>query len=257
MKISLKTGKIFLFTFFVLTIFLISGCQTTYDLLRADPAPQTKFLPSKPELSEMESTFPFRKMWIDKTADWKDYTKIIILPVSTKNLFDISWWGKFNEVKTVNNQADESQYFARFIQLSFRNALKNDPSHRFKEVSSAGEDTVILELAIVKVVPSKSSLTIIETVAGFFIPGVGLLTIFNSGEIAIEGKVTDAQTGRPLMLFADREKDRAAIINLAGLQWYKSSENNVDCWSEKFIEIMNTSDYEDIWIRCPVTLIDW
>ena len=257
MGILLKTGKILLAIFFLSFILLLSGCQTTYDLLRADPAPQTKFLPKEPKLREMEATFPFRKMWMDKNADWKNYTKIMILPVSTRNLFEQSWWNMFNEVNTINSAIEDHQYFAAYIESSFRDALKQDPSHKFKEVSSPGPGTVILEMALVKFVPTKSLLTIVETVGGFFAPGVGLLAIFNSGEIVIEGKITDAQTGRTLMLFADREKDRAAIINIAGLQWYKPSENNVDCWSENFVEIMNTHHYKDVWIKCPITIIDW
>ncbi len=240
-----------------LAILFGSGCRTFYDLARADAEPATAFLPEKAKLQDMDPMFPYRKMYVNKNADWKKYGSIIVKSAMNKDAFSKSKWQSFNESGVFSSRSEELKYYTRYLENSFRNAIQYDPLKRFKVVGEPGPGTAVLELSLTQIVPTKATLTAAETIAGFFVPGVGLLTIFNSGEVAFEGKMTDSQTGEVIAMFADREKDRAAIVNIASFTWYKNSENMMDDWSRKFVMIVNAGSYLEVEARCPFTLIDW
>jgi len=243
---------------FILTpLFSGTGCQSVYKLCRAEPAPLTGFLPDQARLREMGPAFPFQKMWFNPGVDRKKYDQLMLRRVNRKYVLDQNVWQNLHEAEAFQNRAQECDYIAAYLEESFKAAVRADPRRRFQLVNQPGPRTLVLELALVQVVPTKSALTAIEIVAGFLVPGLGLLTIFNSGEIAIEGKLTEARGGRLVGMFADRAKDRAALINLAGFTWYKNSENNIDEWSAKLVEILATRRYQEVETRCPLTLIEW
>ncbi len=243
--------------FICIVLSSIVGCQSTYDLLRADPAPKTSFLPNEPKMKEMPPTFPMRMFWIDENTDFSNYERIIVSPVDSSHTLALRGWSSFNEVSAFDSYKMDLRYLSGYAQSSFGDAFAKNSSLSWKPGKLPGDKTAVLDLAIVQLVPTKSALNAIETVAGFFIPGVGLLAIFNSGEIAIEGKLKDAETGKVLCVFADREKDRAAVINIAGLQHYRHSENAIDEWSRKLPEIIASKNRDEIWTRSPITLVDW
>lgn len=244
-------------TVLALAILFGSGCSTFYDLARADAEPATAFLPDKTKLQDMDPMFPYRKMYASRKAEWKKYDKIVVKAVINKDAFSKNKWQSFNESGVFSSRAEELRYYSRYMENSFKNEIQYDSLKRFRLVGEPGANTAMLELSLTQIVPTKASLTAAETVAGFFIPGVGLLTIFNSGEVAFEGKMTDSQTGEVIAMFADREKDRTAIINIASFTWYKNSENTIDDWSGKFIGIINADNMLEVQARCPFTLVDW
>lgn len=161
-----------------------------------------------------------------------------------------------SETEIFNTRVKECNYFARYIENSFKTAVLNDPKKRFLISTGQDTETMVLELSLVQVVPSKSFLNIFESIVGFIVPGFGLLTVFNSGEVAIEGKLKDAGNGTLICMFADREKDRPAVINVAGLKWYKHSQNNINAWSSEFVLILNSRNYLDVRKRFPMTFFE-
>ncbi len=240
----------------ILLTVLTSGCNSFYDALRAEPAPQTSFLPAQPKLSEMPPTFPFRKMWINPAVDMNRYRKIMISKVSTEHVLAKIPWNRVNESELFNTRAKECLYFAGYIENSFRAAVSADPEKRFQLSQKPDAQTLVLELSLVQVVPSKSFLNVFETVVGFIVPGFSLLTMFNAGEIAIEGKLKDAETGTLICMFADREKDRPTIINVAGLKWYRHSQININEWSREFVLILSSKNRLSVKRRFPITFFE-
>lgn len=240
----------------ILLLILSSGCNSFYDVLRATPAPQTSFLPSQPKLSEMPPTFPFRKMWFNPAIDINRYKQMVISKVRTEHVINKITWDRVSETEIFNSRAKECIYFAGYIENSFKNAVFTDPKRRFQLSLNPNAQTVVLELSLVQVVPSKSFLNIFETVVGFIVPGFSLLTMFNAGEIAIEGKLKDATSGTLICMFADREKDRLAIIDIAGLKWYRHSQNNINDWSREFVLILNSKNRLNVKRRFPITFFE-
>ncbi|HCE45127.1 MAG TPA: hypothetical protein DET40_16420 [Lentisphaeria bacterium] len=257
---SSKAGICSKYTKMLVLVFLLSlsfGCNSYYHVLRAEPARQTSFLPQQPKLREMPPTFPFRRFWFNPAVDISKYSKMMISKVSTEHVISKNPWERVNESEMFYARAKECTYCARYIQYSFRNAVAGDPRKRFQLTSTPDAQTIVLELSLVQIVPSKSFFNVVESVAGFFVPGVGLLTFFNSGEIAIEGRLKDAESGTLVCMFAEREKDRIAIFDAAGLWWYRHTQNNIDDWGREFVLILNSKKRTDVRHRLPMVLVDW
>ena len=239
---------------------IATSCRSTYDFMRASPAEVTNFIPESPKLQDQDPRFPFRKMWIANLGDLSQYKKIYIAPVDTRHIFDKNWWAAFNEQEAFKGEKEALDWMSGYMRTSFRNAVFDDPKKRFVLLNSRSDspDSLVLELALIELIPSKATLNTVETIVGFIIPGVGLLTIFNSGSVAIEGKLTDASNGKIICLFADRESDRASVINIAGFSWFRHSEIIVNCWASDFVEVMNAgSDPWKVEARFPFTLVEY
>ena len=235
----------------------MSGCSTMYDWMRADPAEQTKFIDGNCKLVKQSPEFPFRKMWIDKDTDLKQYKKIIITKVSLNHLEENPGWDKFDARSIAGNVKKDSSDIASYMELSFRTAITYDSKHRFKVVDSIGSDTLKLELALVQLEPSKAELNYTENIIGIVIWPVSFLTVFNSGTTAFEGVLRDSQTGKIVCAIADREKDEAAIFNIPGFTYYGNARYFTDRWSRQFVDFMNAKDYSKLKTDFPFKLIVW
>ncbi len=240
---------------FLILIFPVAGCSTMYDWFRAAPAPQTSFLDGSGNLVAQSPEFPFRKIWIDKDTDLNKYRKIIVAPVSTNHLMEASVWDKVDGRSVVGDVKEDSADIAKYMHGSFCKALYNDPGKRFIVVDKPEPDTLRLELALVQLVPSKADLNVVENVAGIFIWPVGFLTVFNSGSTAFEGVLRDAQTGKIVCSFVDRETDEPAVVNLPGFTYYGNARYFIDRWSRQFVDFMNAKDYSKLKTDFPLKLI--
>jgi hypothetical protein len=240
----------------IVTCLLISltGCRSTYALMKADPAPVTNFMPERAKLNLMSATFPFWRFWMKEDIDWKQYTEIMVDKVNTDHMLDDSWWDKVNTAQATEMKKD-IKTIADYMQKTFTNALKDDEKLRLKVVDKVGPKTLVLKLALINLVPTKAFFNMCTTVAGFFIPGAGLAAIANSGSVAIEGMLVDGGTGKPLVMFTDQKCDRAAALDLAGYTWYAHSYKIIQLWANKFIEVINAKDYKDVKDQLPVTII--
>jgi len=54
----------------------VSGCESAYERLSADPLPPTSFLPDHQLLVRQPASFPFGYMWYEKSLDWEQFKKI-------------------------------------------------------------------------------------------------------------------------------------------------------------------------------------
>jgi hypothetical protein len=195
-------------------------------------------------------------MWFNPAVDMNRYRKIMIPKVNTEHVLAKIPWNRVNESEFFNTRAKECLYFAGYIEKSFKTAVSSDPEKRFQLSQNPDTQTLVLELSLVQVVPSKSFLNVFETAVGFIVPGFSLLTMFNAGEIAIEGKLKDARSGMLVCMFADREKDRVAIIDVAGLKWYRHSQIIVEDWGREFVLIMNSKNRLSVKRRFPITFFE-
>ncbi|HCE42025.1 MAG TPA: hypothetical protein DET40_00565 [Lentisphaeria bacterium] len=247
--------RIFLHLLSIPLLLSVSGCSTMYDWLRADPAPQTSFLDGNFRMVEQSPDFPFRKMWIDKDTDLRKYKRIIVAPVTTGHLMDSAAWDKFDERSVAGELKDDSKDIAKYMELSFYNAISYDPRKRFMLVDKAGPGTLRLEIALVQLQPSKAELNYAENIIGIIVWPVSFLTIFNSGTTAFEGILRDSQTGKVVCAIADREKDEAAIFNIPGFTYYGNARYFTDRWSRQFVDFMNAKDYTKLKTDFPFKLI--
>jgi hypothetical protein len=195
---------------------LLLGCHAT-------EAPTPAFI-EKPELMTHNEVGPFQRAYWNSKYDQKDFTEILIAPVNTQYVMAQNIWGKASAAGLSPEQIKKDvQSLADYTRQSFTRAFADDPKRRFKVVEEAGPKTLILELALTQVVPSKAALNAIGYVA--WIPTVveaAGSTLTGSqdtgkGVVAIEGRVRHGGTGEIIGMFQDRQSPPTALLDLKSL----------------------------------------
>jgi hypothetical protein len=213
----------------------------------ATEAPRTAFLENSERMTANGRT-PFQRTYWNKAYNAPDYTELYVAPVNTDYTMAQSFWEKANvaNVDPAKVKGDIAA-MAEYTRQSFIKAAANDPKHRFTvvEKDQIGKKTLILELAIVQLVPSKAVLNAIGYVT--WIPTVVALggsTVSDSqdtgkGVVAIEGRVRDGASGEIIGMFADREHPGSAIVDLKALRWWEPAKAIIDDWSKELIALAN------------------
>ena len=107
-------------------------------------------------------------------------------------------------------------------------------------VETPVQGTMIVELALVEVVPTKAFIRSAADIIGYFVPGVQTIGLTGSGSVAIEGRIRDAHTGEIVFKFADREQDKTSIVNIEDFSWHGHVKEIVDDWAREFVELYDT-----------------
>lgn len=132
---------------------------------------------------------------------------------------------------------EELAEMARYMKERFKSSILEKAQRPIEIVEEPGPDMIILELAIVEVVPTNAGASAVATVGGIFLPGTGVLTALAQGTIAMEGRVLDSNTGDPLMEFKDRASDRASAFSLKDYQEYAHIRSVIDRWAAQYAEL--------------------
>jgi hypothetical protein len=217
----------------------LTGCKAT------EVETTSGFNPDS-HLMAKDETLPFQRTYWNKKFDQHAYDEILIAPVNTDYLAAQSFWEKANVANAAPGQDKKDiAAIAEYTRQSFIRAAKDDPKHRFKVVDTAGPNTLILELAVTQLVPSKAVLNAIGYVT--WIPTVVTMagsTATDSqdtgkGVVAIEGRIRDGKSGEIIGMFADREHPKTAILDLKSLSWWAPAKEIVDEWSTQLIAVAN------------------
>ena len=224
-------------------ILLSLGC-------RAKPAPDAGFL-EDPKLMKAEKDVPFDRIYVSPKYRDKSYTEIYVAPVNTnyvmaENIWERATLANFSESEVRKNIA----MLADYQRDAFIKACQKDPNKKFKVVDKPGPNTVILETAIVQLVPSKVELQAIGLVPFFFLGAIttgveyGASSATHSedqgkGVIAMEARTRDGGTGEVVSMFADREHPPTAILDIKSLFWWEPAKPICDGWARQFVELEN------------------
>ncbi len=239
----------------LMALWLHTGCESAYNAAKAKPAAVTSFITNADILRPQRATFPFDRFWFDKDHNWTRYKRIKIEPVNTTHLLSDDWWAQVNEQKVFAMKKDVAGV-ATYMRDAFVRALATDPKSSLRVVDIADEETLVLKLALVELIPTKAFFNIAGTVAGYFIPGANLVNTINAGTVAMEGVLADATTGNTVAMFTSREKDdMSAFINTNDFTWYGHAKKIINNWAKKFVEITATSDPSGVRKPFPFTII--
>ncbi len=225
----------FLFSLAVSAL-LLCGCESAYQELDADPLPPTSFLPDHQLLVRQNPAFPFQSLWYRQGVDWQRFKKIKIDKVDTSHMLASNWWQSVNEAN-VGSMRAEAEQIGQYMRNAFIREIISDPLHSFVITDSVDSETVVVQLALVQLVPTKAFFNAVATTAGIFIPGAGLLSMGDAGCVAMECKIVDGRDGHLLAMLADREKDRAILISADNYTWYGHSKDIIDVWAKDFAEM--------------------
>jgi hypothetical protein len=212
----MKIKQLLLLCFFASPIFL-TGCST----LKSDPAENSSFLKDSDKMTKQRERFPFHKAWVKSNINRKKYSEIMVSPVNTGYLIKNNGWSAMNLKE--DRLAVDAKTIAAYTVKTYKEALLSDANSKLKLVSQPSNHTLVLELAIVELVPSKAmagAVGLITMPVGM-IAGTIATKVLGKGAVAIEGRLVDAETGEVIAMFADREKTKTAPINLAAATWYR------------------------------------
>lgn len=235
----------------------ISGCSYLNNMLTADPAPDSGFLEHPEQMKPQAERFPFNRVWCkDHGCDWSKYRSVMIAEIDTSHVIKMGWWDNFNMEPRAQLQEDQ-HLIANYMKNSFTSALKNDQLVHHDVVDNPQNDTMILELALVELVPTKAFMRSVMDVVGLLIPGAQVLGLTGSGSVAIEGRIRDARTGEVIFKFADRQQDKTAVISVEDFTWHGHAREIIDDWAKEFAELYDTPSSHMVAASSHFTLKPW
>ena len=235
-----------------------TSCSDLSTQAKAGGAKPSGYLDEAEPMTENRERYPFNRVWI--SPDWPEkragYHKVILAPVNLDYLETMAWWQTQNS-RTKESLKEDQARIAAYMSERFEEAIRNDPRHEVEVVSQPGPDTVVLELALVELIPSKIFFNAAATAGGFFVPGTGALGALGKGSVAIEGRLKDSTTGTVFVQMADREENKHALVDVAGLTWYDGAKDAIDDWARQFVELADTPLTAKVNDSSPFTLITW
>lgn len=184
------------------------------------------------------------------------FSSVYIAPVNTRFMMKQTWWQQQTGARKAE-LADDTQKFAQRMQKQFKQAIAHYPGKNIPLAHGPGNGVLVIELALVELVPSNAYWNAGATAAGFVVPGAGLLSAAGRGTIAIEGRVRDGATNQVIATFKDRRGDKVAPVNIGSYTWYHGAEGNISDWAAEFAELLNTPPQHIVQRPSPVTLMPW
>jgi hypothetical protein len=241
---------------------LLAFCVAAAGLLLAAAGCTVKEAPSAGfvDKSKMETdpTLPFQRVWIKPGFDKSRYTKLYVAPVNTSYMLQMTKWQE--GIKKDDIEKDVAK-LAVFTQDTIKKAFREDPKQRMEilESSPNSPDALVIEMALIEVVPSK----VVLNALGYAPFGIGLAITAVRGladdvsSVAIEARLRDAATREIVAMIADREIEQRAIVSVRGLTWYSHAQAIITNWANQFVEIANRKPDETVKGAGRFTLKPW
>ncbi len=195
------------------------GCKT-------EPTWNAGFV-EDPRILVEDPTLPFHRSFVAPGFDPSRYREILVKPVTTRLLRSVNGW----DAATLEFDRSEAvTRMARTTRASLRAAFAADPDHTLRPTPRRGDETLVLEFALVELRPTKSWLNVL----GYLVTRFS----FDKGIVAMEARLHDGGTGELLMAFADREAGKATFLSVDDLTWYGHAESIVEDWAGQLVEVV-------------------
>ena len=221
--------------FFIIPI--IAGCK-------ADPAKPAGFIRNNTIMAK-DDNLPFHRVWYDKNVDWPGYDKVIVAPVNTDYLAKATWW---DAISLAWDREKDTRQIADYMKTRLQQAFEKKEDNRFSVTTSPGPGTLMLEMALVELAPTKACLN----AAGLLIG----LTI-DHGMVAFEARLKDSSSGRVIATFADREQGKTSLVSVTDYTWFGHAEKVIDDWAEQTVVVLNANFSRYIDDSETLTLEPW
>ncbi len=233
---------------------LLAGCATK-------PAPNTGFVAGSQLSGNPKHAKFLQRTWVSPKCAHASFQQhfdaIYVASVNTSYLEQQSWWKNQNSREAMHLLQADTEKLAVHMRRQFTQELVNYPGNHYRIATAPGPRTLVVELAIVELVPSKAFWNTGATAAGFVVPGASMLGALGSGSIAMEGRLKDGATGEVIAMFADRRQDQVAPINLRSMTWYGGAERNIDIWAQEGAEFLNLPQGSVVHRKSRLTLKPW
>lgn len=227
-----------------------AGCS------KAAPAQSAGFV--DPASMTQDPSLPFHLVWRKPGWDVRRYTTLYVAPVNTSYMLKGTEWQQ--GLAKVDFEQDV-QNLALYTQEAMKKAFREDPNQRFRVVEAPprSPDALILEMALIEVVPSK----VVLNALGYAPFGIGLAVNAVRGiandvsTVAFEARLREASTQEVVAMIADREAEQKAVVSVRGLTWYSHTHSIIDTWSDQFVKTANRKPGETVADTKQFTLKPW
>jgi len=181
----------------------LTACNTTHQVRESDKD-FSGFLGDYSQLkpgAEGQANF----LYVDKSADWKNYTKIYIKPIEL--------WQSADPASNLGSLAlEDQQMLVSYLHTSLANTLGKD----FTLVGQAGPGVLVIHGAITDAGKSKAVMNVISSVVPVSMvlsAGKTALTGKGSGvgSVSIEVEFCDGQTGQRVAAIVDSRAGTKAV----------------------------------------------
>lgn len=200
---------------------------------KAPPARQTTpFISDTAGMIPVPEIKAYHKTWARNDADWAKFKKIFVAPVSTKYLQERAGWQKSSFAEYDPKGVGDLAAFTRQAFIAAHRA--NTSTNRLEVVDHPDSGTIILEMAITELVPTKAWLNTVTTAAIGWAPDKGL--------IALEARLREGPGGRVIAVFADREQGKDSIFNVKSFTWYSHARAIIEEWAKQSVEVTNAAE---------------
>jgi hypothetical protein len=210
---------------------------------RAKPAPDAGFL-QQPKLMQSDAGVPFNRIWFDDKYRGKQYTKIYVAPVNTDYVMKENLWEIASLTSLDPDYVKQNLHMlADYQREAVIKAVAKNSNGKLRVVDKPDADTLILEMAIVQLVPSKPVLQ----AASYYTWAATVVMIGGSvatqsedqgkGVVAMEARTRDGASGTVTCMLADREHPPTAIIDVKALFWWEPAKPICDAWARQIVEL--------------------
>ncbi len=244
-------------------IVLFAGCK-------ASPTEGHSSFLSKAEAAKMKELelVPVQKVWKNPKIDTAHYKKLMVKPVVIPEQLKRSTMEKTNVRNMLGIDSGDMEDLAKYLRQAIIKAVKENKVIELAD--KPGPNTVAIQLALVKVVPGKPIAGALGnlgnlTPIGFIISPIkvsvqGSTDNAMQASVAIEGRITDSQTGKTVAVFADRRKQRAAFFNFNDFTSHGNLRQISDEWALQLVKALREkplSTGKKIESSGPVTLFNY
>lgn len=224
-------------------LFLGLGCTSCSETAERPAAPADDFLGLGGDLAPVDHSV-WDQSWRAPDVRWQGWTELRIAPIATEHLGEAAWCSECDLEDLASKRAALAASFRQKIEAAF----VEDPQRLLKPVPKVGAKTVVLEIAIVDVVPPRS---------WFNARGAAPAGLTSHGSIAIEGRILDGKTGRLLSTFADREDCAADLLEGSHTDWCCHAPLLFDRWATRLVGLAHAAKEGRIGNAATVPTQSW
>jgi hypothetical protein len=207
-----------------LALLFATACSET---AKQPEAPADDFLGLGSELAPVENSV-WDQSWRAPDVKWQGWTELHVAPIVADHLGEAAWCSDCALDELPAKRTALGNAFRQKIEAAFR----EDAGHLLEPVAAVGPKTVVLEIAIVDVVPARS---------WFNARGAAPAGLSGHGSVAIEGRILDGKTGRLLSTFADREDCAADLLGDAHVDWCCHAPVLFDRWAARLVGLAHAA----------------
>ena len=236
------------------------GCAAIKPVIKPDPAPDAGFIQNPQDLAPWPERAAFvQRIWFKDRPQFyatrNRFTKICFKPTRTDFLGLPGWWDKLNSggrklyLKDVGSMAG-------YVDATMRDVFRDDPLKRFEVADKPDEHTIVYEIAIVELRPTKVAINMCSAILGIFFPYTVFtpVVVKTRGSIAVEVTARDGANNDLLVEWADRRLDLITPCSIRDFEQYGHARRAVEGWATNMLKAWNSPESVVIEDSLPISL---